>query len=105
MPRVVQMAESALAVPASSFGGVEAYPEFAQKAGLLASRLARDRPLPDGNKRVAWLAMIEFVERNGFVLEQPEVDDAVSMMFALAGGETSEADFIVWLRPKITDPY
>lgn len=98
MPRVVQMAESALSVPASGFGGVEAYPEFVQKAALLASRLARDHPLPDGNKRVAWLAMIEFIERNGFVLVQPDIDDAVQTMFAMAGGEMSESEFVDWLR-------
>jgi death-on-curing protein len=104
MPRVIQMAESALAVPASGFGGVEAYPDFVQKAGLLASRLARDHPLPDGNKRVAWLAMIEFIERNGFGFAQPDVDEAVRTMFALAAGEMPESDFIEWLRPRITAP-
>jgi len=31
MPRVVQLAGSGLAVPASGFGGHEACPEFAQK--------------------------------------------------------------------------
>lgn len=50
MPRVVDLASSALALPASGWGGQDAYPEFAQKAGLLASRLARNHPLPDGNK-------------------------------------------------------
>jgi death on curing protein len=99
------MAESALAVPKSGFGGVDAYPEFVQKAALLASRLARDHPLPDGNKRVAWLAMIEFIERNGFNFEQPDVDDAVWTMFALAAGEIPELDFVEWLRPFIQAPF
>jgi len=67
----------------------------------MAARLAKNHPLPDGNKRVAWLALIEFVERNGCELDQPEADDAVRAMFALAAGELSEADFVEWLRPKI----
>lgn len=104
MPRVVQLAGSALAVPASGFGDHEAYPEFVQKAGLLAARLTRNHPLPDGNKRAAWLALIEFSERNGFRFEQPEVEDAVRTMFALAAGELSEADFVAWLRPRLTAP-
>jgi death-on-curing protein len=53
MPHLVHLAESALAVPRSGWGGQDAYPEFAQKAALLCARLARNHPLPDGNKRAA----------------------------------------------------
>ena len=60
MPRVVSLASSKLSMSASGWQGQEAYPEPAQKAGLLAARLAKNHPLPDGNKRAAWLAMIEF---------------------------------------------
>ena len=98
MPRVIQMAASALAVPSAGWGGAEAYPEPAQKAGLLAARLTKNHPPPDGNKRVAWLALIEFVERNGAVFVQPDVDDAVRTMFALAAGQLSENEFVDWLR-------
>ena len=101
MPRVVDLAESALSVPSSGFGGQEAYPDFVQKAGLLAARIARNHPLPDGNKRVAWLAMVEFVERNWRALTQPDVDEAVETMFHLAAGDLSEAEFVDWLRPRL----
>ena len=101
IPRVVNLAASALAVPSSGWGGRDAYPDLAQKAGLLAARLTKNHPLPDGNKRVAWLAMIEFVERNDHRLVQPDVDDAVDTMFQLAAGTRPEADFVAWLRPKI----
>jgi death-on-curing protein len=77
MPRVVDLASSALAVPSSGWQDAEAYPELAQKAGMLAARLAKNHPLPDGNKRAAWLSLIEFVERNGYRLEQPEPGEAV----------------------------
>lgn len=101
MPRVVQMASSALAVPASGWEGRDAYPLVEQKAALLASRLVRNHPLPDGNKRIGWLALIEFLERNGYALAPVDVDDAVATMFALAAGELTEADFVEWVRPKI----
>jgi death on curing protein len=68
MPRVVNLASSAPAVPASGWGRPDAYPELAQESALLAARLAKDHPLPNANKRVAWLAMIEFIERNGYQL-------------------------------------
>jgi death-on-curing protein len=77
MPRVVSLASSALSVPGSGWRGQDAYPEPAQKAGLLAACLAKNHQLPDGNKRAAWLAMIEFIERNGFKLEQPDPAEAV----------------------------
>lgn len=37
--RVVSQAESALHVPRAAFGGVEAYPTFAEKAAVLCARL------------------------------------------------------------------
>jgi death-on-curing protein len=101
MPRVVNLASSALSVPASGWQGQEAYPEPAQKAGLLAARLAKNHPLPDGNKRTAWLAMIEFLERNGFQLEQPEPSDAVDAMLRVASSEMAEGDFVEWLRSRL----
>lgn len=101
MPRVINLASSALAVPASGWSGRDAYPEIAQKAGLLAARLTKNHPLPDGNKRTAWLAMIEFIERNNHQMLQPDVEDAVDAMFQLAGGTMTEADFVEWLRPRI----
>ena len=104
MPRVVSLASSALSVPSSGWQGQEAYPEPAQKAGLLAARLAKNHPLPDGNKRAAWLAMIEFLERNGYRFEQPEPDEAVEAMLGLGSSEIAEADFVVWVRSRLTNP-
>jgi death-on-curing protein len=104
MPRVVSLASSALSVPASGWQGHEAYPEPAQKAGLLAARLAKNHPLPDGNKRAAWLAMIEFIERNGYQFEQPEPHEAVEAMLGVASSEIAEADFVEWVRSRLTSP-
>ena len=101
MPRVVGLASSALSVPSSGWQGQDAYPDPAQKAGLLAARLAKNHPLPDGNKRAAWLALIEFIERNGFQLEQPTPAEAVDVMLRLASSELAEADFVEWLRTRL----
>ena len=45
--------------------------------------------------------MIEFVERNGYEIEQPDVDEAVQVMVDLAAGSLPEAGFVDWLRPRI----
>jgi death-on-curing protein len=95
------VADSALNAPAAAFGGEEFYPEFATKAGLLGYRLARHHALPDGNKRTAFLAMVEFVERNGRQWEMPDETRAVEMMIGAAAGTVSERDFIDWAAGNI----
>lgn len=50
----VGLAESALAAPRAGFGDVEVYPTILEKAAILLERLARNHPLPDGNKRTAF---------------------------------------------------
>lgn len=46
--------------------------------------------------------MIEFLERNGYQLEQPEPFDAVAAMLRLASSELAEAAFVAWLRGRLT---
>jgi len=45
--------------------------------------------------------MIEFIERNGYRLDQPEPAEAVDAMLRLASSELAEADFVEWLRPRL----
>lgn len=61
----LDLAESALHAPAATFGGVEFYPDLASKSAVLCSRIIRNHPLPDGNKRLGYLCALEFVARNG----------------------------------------
>ncbi len=51
----IGLAESALHAPGMGFAGVEFYPDVVDKAAVLCARLARNHPLPDGNKRIAAL--------------------------------------------------
>lgn len=95
--------DSALNAPAAAFGGVEFYPDFATKVGILGYRLARNHALPDGNKRTALLAMIEFAERNGRRLKELDDDGTVATMVAVAAGEMTEDDFIRWVRDQLED--
>lgn len=46
-------AESALAAPFASFGGQDFYTDPVQRAAIACSRLVRNHPFTDGNKRVA----------------------------------------------------
>lgn len=70
--------------PAAAFGGQEFYPDFVTKAGVLGYRLARHHCLPDGNKRTAFLALVELVGRNGHTWHVPDEDEAAEKMLTSA---------------------
>lgn len=94
----VGLAESALSAPAASFAGTPFYPDLLDQAAVLCVRLARNHPLPDGNKRVAYLALVEFLARNDIAWSPPGVDETVAMIEGVAAGEVFEAQFAAWLR-------
>ena len=94
----IGLAESALHAPAAGFAGVELYPDVIDKAAVLCSRLARNHPLPDGNKRVAYLAMLEFLARNDLQWMPPSVEETVATIERVAAGSISERELADWLR-------
>jgi death on curing protein len=94
-------AESALAAPFAGFGDTEFYPDPAVKAAILCSRLVRNHPLPDGNKRVAYMAMRELLARNGYQWMRPEVDETAAMIERLAARDISEEEFAAWVAEHI----
>lgn len=103
LPRI-DLADSALHAPRAEFGGVEFYPEFAVKVAVLCARLLRNHPLPDGNKRAAWVSLREFIARNGYPWSAPSVAEAEAVVLAVASGEMSEEVLAAWLAPKIVSP-
>jgi death on curing protein len=104
-PHVVARAESALAAPFAEYGGVEMYGGLATKAAVLCSRLLRNHPLPDGNKRVAYLCMIELIRRNGaeWAPIAPHAERA-TMVERLAGREIEEREFAAWVAAQVSAP-
>jgi death-on-curing protein len=67
---------------------------------VLVVRVARNHPLPDGNKRLAWQSLTMFCALNGHELEVPP-DEAVSTMLAIATGELDEAAVAAWLTNQL----
>lgn len=65
--------------------------------------LCRNHPYRDGNKRVAFVVMVVFLELNGlsFKAEEREV---VTVMLALASGRLSENELASWLQAHCTKP-
>ncbi len=73
--RDVGLLDSAMARARSSAFGEDAYATLALKAAALLHSLARNHPLVDGNKRLAWLATVVFLDLNG---QQPDLTDVAA---------------------------
>ncbi|HEX4806942.1 MAG TPA: type II toxin-antitoxin system death-on-curing family toxin, partial [Conexibacter sp.] len=72
------------------------------KAAVLCSRLLRNHPLPDGNKRVAYLCMIELIRRNGAEwAPSADADERAATVERLAARELGERDFAAWVERQI----
>lgn len=101
-----ELADSALHAPQASFGGLEFYRDLAEKAAVLACRLAWNHPLPDGNKRAAWASLVMFLDLNGALWDPdpPDTDDAEAAMLAVAAREVDEAWVADWLRARVRFP-
>ena len=98
----IPQAESALTAPFASFGGIVFYENPVERAGIVCSRIVRNHPLPDGNKRVAYECMIEMLFRAGIEWKPAAVaEDDAQMVEGLAAREISEPAFIDWLRVRV----
>lgn len=92
--------DSALARPRQRWQ----YDETADLARLAAAYgfgLAQNHPYRDGNKRVAFMVMVVFLELNGWAFSATEAD-VVATMHALADGRLSEGELAEWLRARTT---
>ena len=98
----IGLAESALAAPQAGFGGVEAYPDFPTKAAVLCWHLVKNHPLPDGNKRCAFLATVEFVERNRrtWVPAPGDPEETDRVIRAVASSDLSQGDVRDWIADR-----
>jgi death on curing protein len=68
---------------------------------VLVVHLTKNHPLPDGNKRAAYLAMIEFLARNGRQFLATDVSGAIDMMVKIAGSEVDPAEIEDWIRRQL----
>ena len=104
--RYLDLAESALASPSACFEGHEFYPTLPEKAAALCYHIIKNHPLPDGNKRVGYLSLLEFVERNGYVwtppaADTPDGDETVAVIERVAAGTIGQRALVDWITERI----
>jgi death-on-curing protein len=89
------MLQSALERPVNKWRYEQA--DLAELAAAHAFGLAKNHAFVDGNKRIAFMAMMVFFHRNG-VPFSPEPAQATSIILSLAAGEVSEDSLTRWIR-------
>jgi len=70
---------------------------LAELASAHAFGLAKNHAFVDGNKRIAFMAMMTFLHKNG-VLFAPDPAQSTSIILSLAAGEVSEESLTRWIR-------
>jgi death-on-curing protein len=76
---------SALARPAASAFGVDAYERLELKAAALITSVARNHALLDGNKRLSWVLTVAFLNINGYDLDMTQ-NQKFDLVLAVAQG-------------------
>lgn len=98
----LDLADSALYAPRAGWAGEDFSSDFIDKAAVLVVRLAKNHPLPDGNKRAAWVALRLFIESNRWAWgKYPSVDEAEEAMVAIASREWDEKRVAAWLTSRL----
>ena len=90
--------ESALARPLNRrlYDNVD---DLLELASTYCVGLALNHPFVDGNKRMAFIALGQFLEDNGVVLVATD-EDATATMLGVATGRIDIDQLTAWLRPR-----
>ncbi|MDE0237202.1 MAG: type II toxin-antitoxin system death-on-curing family toxin [bacterium] len=95
------LADSAIARPGASFQGEEFYPTLEAKAASLLFGLARNHAFIDGNKRIAVLATLQFLNVNGHDLNLEPADEAFKTVVQVASGSLSVENLTGWIQDRM----
>ncbi len=95
------LADSAVARPQAGFGDEEFYPTIEAKAASLLFGLARNHAFIDGNKRIAVLATLQFLNSNGLDLDLAPVEEAFTTVIQVASGDLSLEELTAWIGGRL----
>ena len=92
-----RMLDAALSQPKSGVIGRYLHPDIYSMAGAYLYHLAMDHPFIDGNKRVATVSALIFLELNNYELDVNE-DLLKETVFKVAAGQLSKNELIEFIR-------
>lgn len=93
----VGLLDAGLNRPRSTVFGDDAYPSLDLKAAALLHSLAKSHPLVDGNKRLAWLSTLVFLDLND---HRTALDDdaAFALVWEVAGAHLTVEEIAARLQ-------
>jgi death-on-curing protein len=91
--------EASIAAPRQTRLGQELYPDLFSKAAILFCLLVKNHAFVDGNKRTAALALIEFLERNGYTLSATN-DELYQFIIDVASSVLTKEEVEMWIKGK-----
>jgi death-on-curing protein len=91
--------DSALVRPMNRMA-YEGVTDLLNLAATYAIGISANHPFIDGNKRVAFMAMGQFLNDNGLDLVADQ-DDATATMLSVARGELTIEQLAAWLRTRV----
>ena len=97
--RATELLESALAVPAATFGGRHLHGDLSEMAAAYLFHLVKNHPFVDGNKRTGLMAMLVFLGLNGLRLEAGD-NDLGDLVCAVAEGRVGKAEIAVFVKSR-----
>ncbi len=94
--------ESAVAMPQSTFGGVDLHAGLPEKAAAYHFHLCANHPFMDGNKRVAVAAAEVFLLINGCELLASD-DDIEALTLGVAAGRLSKDQVVEFFAEHVKE--
>jgi death-on-curing protein len=95
--RDVGLLGSAAGRPQTTVFGSDAYPSVPEKAAALLHSITNNHALVDGNKRLAWLAAVVFLDLNGWDVALGD-DEAFALVMSASTSDHDVAEIAERLR-------
>jgi death-on-curing protein len=76
--------------------------DLPELAAAYAFGLAKNHAFVDGNKPIAFIAMVAFLRKNGIAF-RPDQAQSTAIILAVAAGEVSEESLSRWIRDNWPD--
>src|SRR5262249_55478079 len=95
------LADSAVSRPNASYQGEEFYPSIEAKAATLLFGVARNHAFVDGNKRIAVLATLHFLNSNKYALDLQPPEEAYKVIAGVSAGTITLDDLTAWITGRL----
>jgi len=95
--RDISLLSSAIAIPKSTFDGEYLYTDTFEMAAAYIYHICQNHPFVDGNKRVALVSGLVFLDFNKIKIEDPG-NELYKMMMSIASGKMKKENIVNILK-------